>query len=382
LLSIHQAIADRLFPGTSVLHTRLRYALFVPWLMRRAAAEPQRSHSTTLRELELRLTGQLVGASSEEDADKKGIIGGRVYKRSKAPAAQPASYSYWTALAAWNILDSGGVRPGLSRDQAMRALHEAVRNQRYLAKDELGNPIDIKPPLFAGLPDEPARLLELGAPMTFALTREERKFLRNRLLSVSRPGDQEPSLLALLAKKGIGLNAAMPWESSDVLKLVDEYDRKLLGFAEGISALAGIARGVYLAMLEEACHKQGLLEGRRHREQLDKLVAEYGKAAIKLDLDDRPAGDVGLGDDDVVALLRETQTWVRERGSFVRLKSWYLLCENKRKADRARLPDTQAADSRRRDWVRYEGKALADRLHFRWPNVQRLLNDLHFGSTR
>jgi hypothetical protein len=28
LLSIHQAISDRLFPGTSVLHTRLRYALF------------------------------------------------------------------------------------------------------------------------------------------------------------------------------------------------------------------------------------------------------------------------------------------------------------------------------------------------------------------
>ena len=32
-LSLHQRFANRFFPGTSVLHTRLRYVLFVPWLM-------------------------------------------------------------------------------------------------------------------------------------------------------------------------------------------------------------------------------------------------------------------------------------------------------------------------------------------------------------
>jgi hypothetical protein len=31
-LIIHQRYADCFFPGTSVLHTRLRYALFVPWI--------------------------------------------------------------------------------------------------------------------------------------------------------------------------------------------------------------------------------------------------------------------------------------------------------------------------------------------------------------
>ncbi len=31
-LTIHQRYADRFFPGTSVLHTRARYAVFVPWL--------------------------------------------------------------------------------------------------------------------------------------------------------------------------------------------------------------------------------------------------------------------------------------------------------------------------------------------------------------
>src|SRR5688572_25317387 len=31
-LELHQRYADRFFPGTSVLHTRLRYALFLPWM--------------------------------------------------------------------------------------------------------------------------------------------------------------------------------------------------------------------------------------------------------------------------------------------------------------------------------------------------------------
>jgi hypothetical protein len=382
LLSIHQAISDRLFPGTSVLHTRLRYALFVPWLMRRAAARPVRSHTAALRDMELRLTGQLVGAATADEAGQKGIIGGRVYQRSGAPAAQPPSFAYWTALSTWHILGAADMRRGMSRDHAMHMLHEATRDQRHLAKDELGNPIHAAPPLFAGLPDEPPGLLEQGTPMTFILTTEERAFLRNRLLSVMRPGDELPSLLALLANKRIGLEADMPWQDARVLALVDDSDRKLLRFAEGISALAGIARGVYLAMLEEACRKQGLLTTRIHRDRLEWLVSEYGKAAMRLDLDDRPEGEVGLDDVDVVALLRATQAWVLKADGITRLKPLYLRCEKNRKAERARLPETQAADVRRRDWVRYEGTGLADRLHFRWSHVKRLLNDLHLGRAR
>lgn len=174
----------------------------------------------------------------------------------------------------------------------------------------------------------------------------------------------------------------MPWEDSRVLELADERDRKLLGFAAGISALAGIARGAYLAMVEDACRKQGLLQTRVHLDRLEWLRAEYGHTAMTLDLDDRPEGDVGLDDEDVVALLRATQGWISKGGSVARLKALYLHCEQKRKKERARLPDTEAADVRRRHWVRYEGMALADRLHFRWPNVKRLLKDLHLGSAR
>ena len=53
--SIRDALADSLFPGTSVLHTRLRYVLFIPWLMQLAAARKSPAEmSAEFRALEYR----------------------------------------------------------------------------------------------------------------------------------------------------------------------------------------------------------------------------------------------------------------------------------------------------------------------------------------
>jgi len=91
-LTLHQAFSDRFFPGTSVLHTRMRYALFVPWLMEAANGNPAQ-----LRKLELELTWQL-----NLGPDKgNGVIGGSIPNRSPI---QPASMIYWSALSQWHIL--------------------------------------------------------------------------------------------------------------------------------------------------------------------------------------------------------------------------------------------------------------------------------------
>src|SRR5512146_934360 len=60
--SIRDALADSLFPGTSVLHTRLRYVLFIPWLMQQAAARKSSAAemSAEFRALEYRLIGSLL----------------------------------------------------------------------------------------------------------------------------------------------------------------------------------------------------------------------------------------------------------------------------------------------------------------------------------
>ncbi|WP_240513812.1 DUF6361 family protein [Brevibacterium aurantiacum] len=54
---IRDAFSDTLFPGTSTLHTRIRYALFVPWLMQlasdRNATVPEMSGAFARSEFQL-----------------------------------------------------------------------------------------------------------------------------------------------------------------------------------------------------------------------------------------------------------------------------------------------------------------------------------------
>ena len=118
LLTIHQAIADRLFPGTSVLHTRLRYALFVPWLMQEAAKTSPKAPATALVRLETQLTGKLCLAAGV-NPNMTGIIGGRVHP---TPASQPASFSYWTALSTWGILHRTASKSVPSREAVLKQL--------------------------------------------------------------------------------------------------------------------------------------------------------------------------------------------------------------------------------------------------------------------
>ena len=65
-LELHQAYADRFFPGTSVLHTRLRYVLFVPWMYNGLSQDPERHRITALIERrEIALAGRLKAAGEQ-----------------------------------------------------------------------------------------------------------------------------------------------------------------------------------------------------------------------------------------------------------------------------------------------------------------------------
>lgn len=94
--SIRDAIADALFPGTSVLHTRLRYVLFIPWLMQRAAEHKvsPTEMSVEFCNLEYRLINSLIAGG-----EVLGVIGNTARTRLKR---MPSSV-YWAALGAWDI---------------------------------------------------------------------------------------------------------------------------------------------------------------------------------------------------------------------------------------------------------------------------------------
>ena len=69
-LTIHQGYADRFFPGTSVLHTRARYAVFVPWLFEDLAGLTGPAAARALRERERELAGRLRDAG-ESESDRR-----------------------------------------------------------------------------------------------------------------------------------------------------------------------------------------------------------------------------------------------------------------------------------------------------------------------
>src|ERR1039458_9291916 len=74
-LLIHSRFADHFFPGTSVLQTRLRYALFVPWMYRALLERPKELRGRGAAELETRLAARLRGWAHTNG--QAGVIGER-----------------------------------------------------------------------------------------------------------------------------------------------------------------------------------------------------------------------------------------------------------------------------------------------------------------
>src|SRR3954464_5150035 len=73
--TVRDALADRLFPGTSTLQTRARYLLFIPWIFRALEEERPnpRSASRRLRTMEAELIDAL--RAGGETMRGAGVIG-------------------------------------------------------------------------------------------------------------------------------------------------------------------------------------------------------------------------------------------------------------------------------------------------------------------
>lgn len=191
-LLIHQRYADRFFPGTSVLHTRLRYVLFIPWMyddLRRGP--PVKSVARAVEQAEVAIAGRLKTRGSGA-----GVIGGLKHPE---PTSQPPSVVYWTALGAWGLL-----RPrGNGRPPARARVHAALQGPARVATDDDGLPLREAEFPFITLPPPPEEW-QAGADLDFDLTPKEAEFLSARLRAVASPEDpSRPSLFARLVDRGV-----------------------------------------------------------------------------------------------------------------------------------------------------------------------------------
>jgi len=368
-LSLHQALSDRFFPGTSVLHTRLRYALFVPWLMEEAQGNP-----VLLRKHELALTWQL-----NQGADKsKGVIGGSILPR--API-QPPSMIYWSALARWHILQPRPDGLSSSRGEILKkisAVHFKTPGRQRMDDGDPAEDDDLSP--FVKLPSPPAEFLSSSKPMDFMLTTPERNFMRRHLIGVGRGASPQnsQSLLSRMAEERLSVrNINVPW-SKAIRDIADTDDKRALIVASHVAALAGIGRSVYAALVEEAKAADGAPRTTVHFDDTQRMVATHGEAAKALDISALNAMVPGLPSY-LIDVLNATQKWLQSgRQKVDGLRDVYQRAEVQRKGARARLASNLGGQGRRAEWSA-EQHPLAEPLHFRWGNVRRLLNDLELG---
>jgi hypothetical protein len=359
-LIIHQRYADYFFPGTSVLHTRLRYALFVPWiyqtLYEESSVGPARDR---VQRAEVSLAGRLNKTSKGD-----GVIGGLNYPN---PTSQPASISYWSALGAWKILrEQDGRLPSRAHVHALlQSKHRKVVDDdgQVLARTELP---------FIALPPRPTDWTGSG-PLDFKLPPREATFLHARFSDL-RPASfpKQLSLLARLAN-GEPVEADHCWKPG-LIELAKEDGPKLrrAGYA---ASLAAVGRGVYAALVETLREEEDRQpSGCTHRDYLRVVLKQHGPAASRVDVSEM-LRDTGRMPREVIEVLEQTLTWLKSGSKDpMTLRNAYENAECKRKNQRARLSRLFGA-ARRMEWDG-DKHALAAPLHYRWHQVSRLLHDL------
>lgn len=376
VLALHTAYANRFFPGTSVQQTRLRYVLFVPWqiislLRDRERVQPGQA-SRALEQTELRLARRL------PNIDGEGTIGRRM-ARSGRSVAIPPSQSYWVALSAWGILNTGPHGDAPSRGELFDHWERWYEGRRGRpTTDDEGRALETPRRLFhQGLPKPPDDFARDNS-LDFRLLPCERKFLRSRLLDTRRPGkDGQPSFLSALVRSGAHIrNDQAPWSRS-IIKHADEADRRALCRARDAAALAAVTRGVYAAAVEALQHKDGIPVGERHRAHLAWVVSKYGAAAQRLCLRDLPVDGVFIGD--LEPILTNIQQWLSRGGQNPLDETVYdplSRRERRRKGPRrAKLSLSVYGREARAAWRAGE-TALAIPIGYRWDLVRRLLQDL------
>ncbi|WP_280860411.1 DUF6361 family protein [Pararhodobacter sp. SW119] len=355
-LTIHQRYADRFFPGTSVLHTRARYILFVPWLFEDLAGLTGPAAMRAMRERERELAGRL------KDAGESQVIGGRVFPQ---PSSQPPSTVYWNALAVWGILRRRLDGRTISRAHAHRLLKSAGT-----AMDDDGQPLVSFDPPFVPLPKRPENWR--SGHISLQLTTEEATFLRERLGQLRSNGGHEASLLARLVRTETVAPDGM-WATET--REIAGPDKSALARAHQAAHLAGVGRAVYDALLERIVETDDKREtSTRHRDHLAAVVEDHGSLAEKLDVGALEA-DIGALPTKLRAVLTTTKDWVASKSQNpAPLFDVYAAAEA-RKGPRARLAVTPHGRARRLEWSSDE-HGLAGPLHYRWEQVSMLLNDL------
>lgn len=357
---LRDGISDALFPGTSTLHTRARYALIVPWCFQYAARSKPESRSRQLDHVERAIIEPLKRSADENG----GILG----QRAGSALKNLPSAVYWGMLEKYGILSHPATRD--------EALAESVPAR---VTDEDGTStiscIWSVPPMPSGFPQE--------IPQGLALTHDEASWLRDAILEHTRG-----SLLAHLVLHRPDAHSEAPWLDA-AARTAPDRALHMLSQAEGFSAVMHGAQLLYNLLLAEEAVAIELRDAA--------IVDEY-RGRLAAWADDLTSRTRSWQLADLLDALRRENGAAPSPSAATRefITRWSDLVRNR---DPRSLPDDDDARDliRRRERVTkgakrrlgnqkrletWSGAAGAGRLTFRWGTVHRIVMDIYEGLQR
>lgn len=365
--SLRDALSDALFPGTSVLHTRLRYVLFIPWLYRQLEQS--------------RLGGDIAQVAREREVDliehlavqgNEGVIG----IQAKESLTRLPSSVYWAAMSRWGIFV-----PSKSLSWYHTYFDELRRENRRPADftDDPGILYTGRPTWHPRLPPIPEDFPE---DATFTLSCEEAQFIQAQIQT-----NCDGSLLAWLADNHTSNPAKVLWEHPEALSAPPaisntlELARQFSLVVEGVPLL-------YNLMLAEK-------RGEMNQSESDLKLAHAYRGELT-DWMSRARADLQAFQPSVlwVFMDQKSSRSPSEQRRFV--ERWLQLVSHGDvnrmlddpelrsliKSREQRLKDSRARLQNRGRLMDWRGRVGVGRMEFRWTQVRMLLMDLDKGLSR
>lgn len=261
--SVRDAFSDLLFPGTSVLHTRARYLLFIPWVY--LSLERKTVGSAHAAVAGRRAEVRLIAALRRGDPDAQGIIGVQAGERLQ----RLPSSAYWQGLHRLGLRIYAGSQDRYHRSldayyaerRRFADLRRAVHgDESELAEREPSN-------WHRGIPAAPDELLESSS---FALEQYEAEYLRDRIMLQA-----SGTMLAALVERPTGVaRVACSWLHPACEHLEPQlgervrYAHLFSDLMHGAQLLYGYMVGELVSSDASGPYEDGLSEWEDGREQL------------------------------------------------------------------------------------------------------------------
>jgi Family of unknown function (DUF6361) len=368
--TVRDALSDAMFPGTSVIQTRARYFLFVPWLF--LEAERRGYAGSGMVDWVNRYERRLIEALRR--GGWGGVGQGLIGRVAGAGVKTLPSAIYWTGLQRLGILRISGTMEQVATIRRQAATFEEALTELAERNDRVWDP---------NLPGPPDGFFGMDEA-SFELEPAEADWLAERIEAAA-----EGTLLEWLVASRTEFTdgSAAPWENPATAHAPGAV-RRVVGHAKRFSAAMHGAALLYNLLIAERAQEQGLDASGdladRYRDRMQEWATGIDELAAEMAAWDR--GDFW---ELVTSVNRRipcpTRAFV-DRWIELALPRRHGIAEDEQArrlvAARERVlkgPQSRLSNDRLlREW---RGSSGAGRLTFRWDQVKVLLGDISQGRS-